>query len=82
MIEDHEVSHIPFRTWFAAWARGRVKKHFHQKIRDMPESITIFHVDYVRFALPGETRTEIVSGKDLPALVAYDRKKGWWMIIP
>ena len=27
MVEDHEVSHLPFRNWCQACVRGRGKKH-------------------------------------------------------
>ena len=74
MIEDHEVSHLPFRSWCTACLRGRAKSHPHHQVRDRPEAVSTFSVDYGFFGSPGETPLQTVSGKDLPVLVAYDRK--------
>ena len=74
MIADHEVSHLPFRSWCAACVRGRAKSHPHFKCQEREGELSTFSVDYGFFGSPGETPVQAVSGKDLPVLVAYDRK--------
>ncbi len=32
MIDDHEVSHLPFRAWCSSCVRGRAKIHPHRSI--------------------------------------------------
>ena len=76
MIEYHEVSHIPFRSWCAACVRGRAKSAGHRTKKDRVTDVTTFSVDYGFFGSPGETPLQSVSGKDLPVLIAYDRKSG------
>ena len=74
MIEDHEVSHLPFRSWCAACVRGRAKSQPHYSVGERPEAMSTFSVDYGFFGSPGETPLQDVSGRDLPVLVAFDRK--------
>ena len=76
MIEDHEVSHIPFRSWCTACVRGRAKSAGHRRIKDRDVEVSTFSVDYGFFGSPGETPLQSVAGKDLPVLIAYDRKSG------
>ena len=74
MIEDHEASHLPFRNWCAACVRGRAKSMPHRTSHEKDEAISTFSIDYGFFGSPGETPIQSVAGKDLPVLVAYDRK--------
>jgi hypothetical protein len=73
MIEDHEVSHLPFRNWCALFVRGRGKNMQHRSL-DEQEIVSTFSIDYGFFESPGETPLKTVAGKDLPVLVGYDRK--------
>jgi hypothetical protein len=73
MIEDHEVSHLPFRNWCAACVRGRGKSMQHRSL-DEQETVSTFSIDYGFFGSPGETPLKTVAGKDLPVLVGCDRK--------
>ena len=72
MVEDHEVSHLPFRNWCWACVRGRGKR-VHHKAVNKPEAISTVSVDYGFFGALGETPLQSVAGKDLPVLVSKDR---------
>ena len=72
MVEDHEVSHLPFRNWCQACVRGRGKSIHHRAV-DKPEAISTVSVDYGFFGAPGEAPLQSVAGKDLPVLVSKDR---------
>jgi hypothetical protein len=54
MIEDHEVSHLPFRNWCAACVRGRGKSMRHRSL-DKQETVSTFSIDYGFLGSPGET---------------------------
>jgi hypothetical protein len=73
MIEDHEVSHLPFRNWRAACVRGRERSKQHRSL-DKQETFSTFSIDYGFFGSPGETPLKTVAGTDLPVLVGCDRK--------
>jgi hypothetical protein len=73
IIEDHEVSHLPFRNWCAACVRGGGKSVHHRSL-DKQETVLTFSIDYGFFGSPGETPLKTVAGEDLPVLVGYDRK--------
>ena len=73
MIEDHEVSHIPFRDWCSACVRGRAKACQHRRVQK-DEALTTYSVDYGFFGSPGEAPLQSVADKDLPVLVGEDRK--------
>eukprot|EP00959_Pyramimonas_sp_CCMP1952_P475109 9504012-Pyramimonas_sp.AAC.2 len=74
MIEDHEVSHLPFRSWCTACVRGRAKSCPRYRRDKSGEVYSTFSADYGFFGVPGEAPFEAVAGKDLPVIVAYDRK--------
>ena len=75
MIEDHEVSHIPFRDWCSACVRGRAKSCQHRR-SDKAEALSTFSVDYGFFGTPSEAPLQAIAGKDLPVLVGKDRQSG------
>ena len=74
MIEDHEVSHLPFRNWCTACVRGRAKSMPHFKQNTEEEVYSTYSADYGFFGVPGGIFVESVAGKDLPVQVGYDRK--------
>ena len=71
--EEHELTHIPFRSWCRACVRGRAKAqpHFAHQEKES-ETVSTFSVDYGYFGTPGGA--EPVPGKDMPILIAFDRK--------
>ena len=75
MVEAHEVSHLPFRSWCTACVRPRAKAQQHRHAPHQDETLATVYVDYGFFRTPGETPLQSVAGKELPALIAYDRWK-------
>ena len=60
MVEDHEVSHLPFRNWCQACVRGRGKSIHHRAV-DKPEAISTVSVDYGFFGALGEAPLQSVA---------------------
>ena len=74
MIEDHEVSHLPFRSWCTACVCGGAKSCAHYEQDKSQVVYNTYSVDYGFFGVPGQVPFEAVAGKDLSVLVGYDRK--------
>ena len=74
MIEDHEVSHLPFRSWCTSCVRGRAKSMPHFKVEKGDEVYSTYSADYGFPSMPGTAVAMAVAGKDLPVQVGFDRK--------
>ena len=74
MIEDHEVSHLPFRSWCTACVRGRAKSMPHFRVEKEDEVLSTYSADYGFSSMPGTATALAVAGKDLPVQVGFDRK--------
>ena len=80
MVEEHNVSHLPFRSWCSACVRGRAKALPHGRVPDKEdEQIPTMSVDYGFFGAPGELPGGSVGGAELPVLIVTDRRsKSIW----
>jgi hypothetical protein len=79
MVEQHEVTHIPFRNWCSACVRGRAKSLGHYKSDKEEDQSPTISVDYGFFGREGELPSDVVGGSKAPVLVARDRKsKSVW----
>eukprot|EP00972_Heterocapsa_arctica_P035655 5246969-Heterocapsa_arctica.AAC.1 len=67
MVEDHEVSQLPFRAWRVYCVRGRAKSmgHFNQGSND-EEQIHTVRIDYGFFGAPGELPVPSVGDSQNP----------------
>ena len=71
MIEDHSVSHLPFRSWCVHCVRGRAKSvgHFAQKESEKEnQQVPTISMDYGFFG------TENESDHEHPVLILHDRE--------
>ena len=85
MIEDHNVSHIPFRSWCAACVRGRAKSVGQRRAPNHDEdSLPVIAIDYGFLGCQGEMPTEGVGSATLPILVVHDRwsRSIWGHLVP
>ena len=72
MVEDHNVSHIPFRSWCAHCVRGRAKSIGHVRQDKQEEQIPTISMDYGFLGAEGEGG----SDHEHPVLVMTDRASG------
>ena len=68
-ILEHNLSHLPYRSWCRHCVRGRRKEDPHQKSKDKP-TMNEAHFDYAFLGKDGE------PGKLLPLLVVKERITG------
>ena len=62
MIEDHNISHIPFRSWCMACVRGRGKSMDHRLIKDKDEDqVPVGSVDYGFLGDESKTKEKVVG---------------------
>ena len=74
MIEEHEVTHLPFRNWCSGCVRGRVKSIGHYAVDKDDEQIPTISIDYGFFGRDGEQPEELVTGQKAPVLIVKDRQ--------
>ena len=73
MIDDHEVSHTPFRSWCPFCVRGRGQSAGHFEVDKGDEQLPTISVDYGFLGTPDSPADE------LPVLLVKDRKsKATW----
>ena len=72
-IADHEVAHLPFRSWCPFCVRGRGQSQGHFKVDRGDEQIPLISVDY------GFLGTRDSPANELPILLIKDRlSKSVW----
>ncbi len=74
MIDDHSVSHLPFRSWCPACVRGRAKCVPHHDVGKEDEQLPTVSCDYGFFGEPGEICSGEMGSSTLPILVVKDRQ--------
>ena len=74
MIDDHCVSHLPFRSWCPACVRGRAKSVPHVEVQKGDEQIPTISCDYGFFGAEGELVGTEIGSSTLPILVIKDRR--------
>ena len=81
-IEEHEVSHLPFRSWCSACVRGRAKSQAHHLVDHKDdEAIPTVSVDYGFMGKEGELGAREVGSSLLPILIVKDRRsKAIWSV--
>ena len=81
-IEEHEVSHLPFRSWCSACVRGRAKSQAHHLVDHKDdEAIPTISVDYGFMGKEGELGAKEVGSSLLPILIVKDRRsKAIWSV--
>ena len=78
MVEDHNVSHIPFRSWCVHCVRRRAKSIGHVRQDKQEEQIPTISMDYSFLGAEGEGG----SHHEHPVLVMTDRAGGMKGIFP
>ena len=72
-IDEHMITHIPFRDWCPHCVRGKSKSTPHRKRKEgEEEEVPVISVDYMFM----ETEDRNVE-KGMPILVSRDRKSKW-----
>ena len=79
MIDDHNISHIPFRDRCAACVRGRGKSQKH-RLQDKAEDLyPVISMDYGFFGTDEQVKEKDIGSTKLPILVVKDRRsKAIW----
>ena len=68
-IEDHNVNHLPFRSWCKHCVRGRSKAHAHRSNESRISDVPIVSIDYMFMNQSQSVKEE----KGMPNLVLKDR---------
>ena len=72
-VEEHMITHIPFRDWCPHCVRGKCKSTPHRKRQEGgEEEVPVVSVDYM--FMESEDRE---AEKGMPILVSRDRKSKW-----
>ena len=84
MVEDHNVSHLPFRNWCSACVRGRGRSQQHRLQDHSGENVPVVSIDYGFFGSSGNAVADGASGSEMPVLVVRDRrsKATWSHLVP
>ena len=85
MIDDHNVSHLPYRDWCPACVRGRGKSIPHRKVVDKEEDqLPVISIDYGFFGAPGVDGATGVADHEMPVMIVFDRasKSIWSHVVP
>ena len=67
-VEEHNMTHLPYRSWCTHCVRGRGESHPHRRIGEEDRSIPELHMDYCFMGKADE--------KTQPVLVMKDRDTG------
>ena len=70
-ISDHQLSHLPYRSWCPHCVKGRAKEMGHQRLPKTERGLAEFHLDY---CFPGDE-----MGCKLCVLVGVERYSGMKM---
>ena len=73
MIEEHEIAHMPYRTWRAACVRGRGRSNSHFLKGENPGTMPVISFDYGFFGSPGQDGEAGKSDSDVPVSIVHDR---------
>ena len=84
MVEQHELTHIPFRPWCRACVRGRGRADQHRLKSDHPGTVPLVSMDYMFLGPPGTVADAATGSDKLPILVVRDRwtKNIWAFACP
>lgn len=75
MIDEHNVSHLPYRAWCAACVRGRGRSKPHKRIEHKEEEqVPVVSVDYGFLGSGGKGQNEGVKDSENPVLIVFDRR--------
>ena len=78
-IEDHELTHIPFRDWCVHCCKGKSRSNPHRTNKNKAEEdeenvVTTVSMDYMYLTEKGETVDHAIKEGAKPIMVVYDRK--------
>ena len=84
MIDDHSISHVPFREWCSACVRGRGKSVRHKLVDKSEDLYPVISVDYGFFGTQDDPLSKDIGSSKLPILVVKDRrsKRIWSHPVP
>ena len=71
-VDEHMLTHIPFRSWCPHCVRGKSKAAAHRKHDMSDQDIPVISVDYMYMEPPKEDKE-----LGMPILVMKDRRTGW-----
>ena len=78
-IEDHELTHIPFRDWCVHCCKGKSRSNPHRTNKNKAEEdeenvLTAVSMDYMYLTEKGKTVDHAITEGAKPIMVVYDRK--------
>ena len=84
MVEDHNVSHLPFRNWCSSCVRGRGRSQQHRLQDHTGDGVPVVSIDYGFFGSSSTALAAGASGSEMPVLVVRDRrsKATWSHLVP
>ena len=77
-IEDHELTHIPFRDWCVHCCKGKSRSNPHRTNKNNAEedeenAVTTVSMDYMYLMEKGKTVEHAIKDGAKPIMVLYDR---------
>ena len=69
-IEEHMLTHIPFRSWCPHCVRGKARAKYHKGVKD-EKHVPMISADYLYM------ESKESEDKGMPILVVKDRHSGW-----
>ena len=69
-VEEHMLTHIPYRSWCPHCVRGKARAKYHKGVKN-ENRIPVVSVDYMYM------ESKETEDKGMPVVVAKDRDSGW-----
>ena len=69
-VEEHMLTHIPYRPWCPYCVRGKARAKYHKGVKD-EKHVPVVSADYMYM------ETKESEEKGMPILVVKDRDSGW-----
>ena len=75
-VEDHELTHSPFRNWCKHCVFGKAKNDARKKVEKEGDGTPTLVIDYAYLTEEFERgkRKEVIEGEGSPMIVMYDSK--------
>ena len=68
MVDAHNVSHLPYMSWCAAWVRARGRRFPHKRIKRRQDNLPVMSGDCL--IAEGKTATVVIIDRDTHVIFA------------
>ena len=69
-VEEHMMTHIPYRSWCPHCVRGKARAKYHKGVKD-EKHVPVVSMDYMFM------ESQTTEDKGMPIMVVKDRDSGW-----